>query len=101
MPAAIVCSAPRTVPIMSATHEVTNQVPPLTGHDPIANRKELRRPVAPIRRRGDNRLSARQRLDDGRHANRTAHVAFASTEGWRKVAGRFRSMKKCASQAGP
>src|SRR5215213_5793106 len=25
-----------TVPSMSATHEVTNQVPPLTGHDPIA-----------------------------------------------------------------
>jgi putative acyl-CoA dehydrogenase len=24
------------VPIMSATHEVANQVPPLTGHDPIA-----------------------------------------------------------------
>src|SRR3954466_4972482 len=30
------CSPPRTVPNMSATHEVTNQVPPLAGHDPIA-----------------------------------------------------------------
>jgi putative acyl-CoA dehydrogenase len=27
---------PRTVPIMSGTHTVTNQVPPLIGHDPIA-----------------------------------------------------------------
>src|SRR5690348_4966859 len=28
--------ARRTVPVMTATHDVANQVPPLTGHDPIA-----------------------------------------------------------------
>ncbi len=29
--------------LMSATHEVTNQVPPLVGHDPIAGDAALAR----------------------------------------------------------
>jgi putative acyl-CoA dehydrogenase len=35
------CPAARTVPIMSVTHTVTNQVPPLIGHDPIAGDSAL------------------------------------------------------------